>query len=146
MLSNLEIVRNQFLQDQFARQMGIVLDDLTPSTIRMHMLLNPAMNNLFGRPHGGAIFGLADAAFGVLGNNGNNLSVAIDCSISYHNSPNPGEVLWVEGELLSESRKIGTYLFRLFTKNSLNSEKVLIATMKSTLYRTGKPIKEEEKN
>jgi acyl-CoA thioesterase len=146
MISNIDIVRNQFLQDQFAHQMGIVLDDLTPSTIRMHMQLTTSMNNLFGRPHGGAIFGLADAAFGVLGNNGNNLSVAIDCSISYHNSPNPGEILWAEGELISESRKIGSYLFRLFTKDSKTSEKIMIATMKSTLYRTGKPIKEEEKN
>lgn len=146
MLSNIEIVRNQFLEDKFALKMGITLDQLTASSIQMHMRLNSEMNNLFGRPHGGAIFALADAAFGVLGNNNNNLSVAIDCSISYHNSPNPGEILWVEGELLTESKKLGSYLFRLFTKDEKTAVKIMIATMKSTLYRTGKPIKEEEKN
>jgi len=144
MLSNLEIVKNQFLQDQFAQKMGIFLDELTSQFIRMHMLLSPEMNNLFGRPHGGAIFALADAAFGVLGNNGNNISVAVDSSISYHNSPTPGSTLWVEGELLSESKKIGSYLFRLYTQDERNKAKINIATMKSTLYRTGKPIKEEE--
>jgi acyl-CoA thioesterase len=140
MPDNLEIVRKQFEQDAFAIQMGIELDNLTETTIRMHMPLRADMLNLYGKIHGGVIFALSDAAFGVLGNTGNNISVAIDCSISYHATPNPDDCLIVEGELIAESKKIGTYLFTVYTESADQMTK--IATMKGTLYRTGKPIQE----
>ena len=137
-ISSLDIVRKQFEKDAFAKVYGIVLDDLTETTIRMHMQLRADMLNLFQRPHGGAIYALADAAFSVLANNSNNISVALDCSISYHNSPEPDALLTVEGETLSSTRGTGVYLFKVFTPQ--NNTKKLIATMKATVYRTGKPI------
>ncbi len=136
---NLEIVRKQFENDKFAKRFGIVLDDLQPTMIKMHMLLKEEMNNLYDRPHGGAIYALADAAFSIIGNNQNNLSVALECSITYHASPDPGSVLRVEGNLIDQSRRIGTYLFELYVENG-NNERKRIATMKSLLYRTGKAI------
>ncbi len=139
-MNSLEIVRNKFKNDGFANTMGIILDDLTGNTIRMHMKLDPSKNNFYGRAHGGAIYGLADAAFSVLGNNCNNISVAVECSISYHASPEDNAILHVDGVVLSSSRKIGTFLFTVYTEES--SGKTLIATMKSTLYRTGKHIVE----
>jgi acyl-CoA thioesterase len=139
-MDNLELVREQFKQDDFAQLMGVELDILTDTTIRMHMLLRPDMLNLYGKAHGGVIFALSDVAFGVLGNTGNNISVAIDCSITYHNAPNPDDLLIVEGELIADSKKIGTYLFTVYTETEDGKKK--IATMKGTLYHTGKPIAE----
>jgi acyl-CoA thioesterase len=104
----------------------------------MHMHLQPRMLNLYARPHGGAIYALADAAFSVIANNSNNISVALDCAITYHNSPDPGILLEVEGELLATTRKTGSYLFKIF--GITDAKKILVATMKSTVYRTGKPI------
>jgi len=139
MLDNLEIVREQFKSDAYANHFGIVLDALTNDTIQMHMQLKPEMNNLFARPHGGAIYALADAAFSVIANNANNLSVALDCSITYHNSPEPGEILTVHGELITGTKRTGSYLFKI-----KDSKGILVATMKSIVYRTGKPIKVEK--
>ncbi|MBD3188714.1 hotdog fold thioesterase [Candidatus Bathyarchaeota archaeon] len=141
-MDSIALVKDQFEQDNFAKILGVVLDELTAKTVKMHLVLDPKMNNLFGRPHGGAIYGLADAAFSVIGNNDDNLSVALECSINYHSSPEPGSVLHVEGKLVASSRRIGTYLFNLYTLDA--GEKKPIATMKSTLYRTGKKISDLE--
>ncbi|MBD3254471.1 MAG: hotdog fold thioesterase [Candidatus Lokiarchaeota archaeon] len=133
----LELIKNKFKKDKFAKYFGIQLDEITEDFVQMHMLLTPEMNNFQGRPHGAAIYGLADAAFSVIGNNKNNICVALDCSITYHASPDPGEVLYVRGELVKQTRRIGTYMFSLYTLKDNNEHKV--ATMISTLYCTGKP-------
>lgn len=138
MQEKLEIVRERFKKDKFAKFLGIVLDELTDETIRMHMLLREDMFNWFDRPHGGVIYTLADAAFSVLGNNNNNLAVALDCSITYHVSPDPETMLIVEGATLSSTRRTGAYLFKVYMENE--QRRTLVATMKSVSYRTGKRI------
>ena len=138
MQEHLELVRKRFEHDNYAKSLGIVLDVLTDDTIQMHMQLREDMLNWFNRPHGGAIYSLADAAFSVLGNNNNNLAVALDCSISYHASPDPGTTLIVEGETLSTTRRTAAYLFKVYMEKERT--RTLIATMKSVSYRTGKPI------
>ena len=137
-MDKLEIIKDKFKSDNFAKHLGVILDHLTEDFVKMHMKLRSDMNNFYGRPHGGAIYGLADAAFSVIGNNQNIISVALDCTITYHASPNPGEILYVEGKLLKSTRKISTFIFTLYTLNDGNQN--LIATMLSTLYRTGRPI------
>lgn len=138
MQEKLEIVRERFKKDKFAKFLGIVLDELTDETIRMHMLLREDMFNWFDRPHGGVIYTLADAAFSVLGNNNNNLAVALDCSITYHVSPDPETMLIVEGATLSSTRRTAAYLFKVYMENE--QRRTLVATMKSVSYRTGKRI------
>jgi acyl-CoA thioesterase len=137
-MKKIEIIKDKFREDLFAQKLGVVLDELTENDVKMHMKLKPELNNFYGRPHGGAIYGLADAAFSILGNNKNNVSVALDCHITYHSSPDPEQILYVEGEIINQTRKIGTYLFTLYTKE--NGIRKKVATMMSTLYRTGKPI------
>ncbi|HME55004.1 MAG TPA: hotdog fold thioesterase [Candidatus Lokiarchaeia archaeon] len=141
-MNNLDIVKAQFKKDNFANKFRIVLDDLKENSIKMHMILDSSTLNLFGRPHGGAIYALADAAFSIIGNNNNNLSVALESSINYHASPDPGKNLIVEGKELCGSTKIGSYLFDIFTEEG--GQRKSIATMMSTLYKTGKPIVEEQ--
>ena len=138
MQEKLEIVRKRFERDKYAKSLGIVLDELTDDTIQMHMQLREDMFNWFDRLHGGAIYSLADAAFSVLANNNNNLSVALDCSISFHVSPDPGTILIVEGETLSATRRTAAYLFKIYVEK--DKTRRLVSTMKSVSYRTGKPI------
>ncbi len=138
MKEHLEIARRQFERDEYARSLGIVLDDLTDTTIRMHMPLTAGMMNFYERPHGAVIYSLADAAFSVLGNNRNTICVALDCSITYHASPNPKAVLVVEGETLSLNRRTAAYVFSVYSDDG--PVRTLIATMKSVSYRTGRPI------
>ena len=138
MREHLEVVKKQFERDNYAKSLGIVLDKLTDDTIQMHMLLREDMLNMYERPHGGIIYSLADVAFAVLGNNKNNLSVGLDCSITYHASPDPGTVLVVEGEILSNSRRTAAFLFNVYMEKE--GTRTLVATMKGLGYRTGKPI------
>ena len=138
MQEHLEIVEKQFESDNYAKFLGIVLDELTDDTIQMHMQLRENMLNWFNRPHGGAIYALADAAFSVLGNNTNNLSVALDCSITYHASPDSGRILIVDGEILSSTGRTVACLFKVYMEKE--GMRTLVATMLSVGYRTGKPI------
>lgn len=137
-MDKLDLIQEKFKEDNFANQLGIVLDELSNDTVKMHMKLKPFMNNFQGRPHGAAIYGLADAAFSVIGNNDNNICVALNCDISYHASPDPGKILHVKGEKIKQTKKVGTYMFSLYTIKDNNNKKK-IATMMSTLYCTGKP-------
>ena len=138
MHEHLEIVKKKFESDSYAKFLGIVLDELTDDTIRMHMQLRENMLNWLNRPHGGAIYALADAAFSVLGNNTNNLSVALDCSIAYHASPDLGTILTVEGKTLSATKRTVAILFSVYMEKE--GGRTLVATMKGVGYRTGKPI------
>lgn len=135
---DLEYMKAAFESDSFASALGISLTDFDHRSIRMEMPLTDAMANWFGRPHGGAIYALADAAFSLLANNQNNLSVALDCSITYHASPEVGTLLIAEGEVLSITRRTGAYLFKLYAQTP--DGRTPVATMKSVAYRTGKEI------
>ena len=136
----LDIIIEVFSRDRYASSLGIVLDDLTPTTIRMHMQLRDDMLNLFNHPHGGAIYSLADVAFSVLGNSANNISVALECSITYHASPPVDALLIVEGEMLAKTRKTASYLLKVSAV--LETGNLHVATMKGLVYQTGKPIQE----
>jgi acyl-CoA thioesterase len=138
MQAHLEIVKKLFQSDRYANFLGIILDELTEDTIKMHMQVREDMCNWFNRPHGGAIYALADAAFSVLGNNTNNRSVALDCSITYHASPDSGTTLTVEGELLSTTGRTVSCLFKVYMQKE--GMRTPVATMLSVGHRTGKPI------
>jgi uncharacterized protein (TIGR00369 family) len=141
MQKNLEIIKKKFESDHYAASLGVVLDELTHDTVIMRMTLRDDMLNWAGRPHGGAIYALADVAFSLLGNNTNNLSVALDCSITYHASPDPGEMLVAEGQTLSATRRTASFLFKVWMEKE--GARTLVATMKSIVYRTGKPIESD---
>jgi len=138
MREHLELVRKRFEKDNYAKSLGIVLDVLTEDTVQMHMQLREDMLNWFHRPHGGAIYSLADAAFSVLGNNNNHLAVALDCSITFHTSPDPGTMLMIDGQILSATRRTAAFLFKIYMTKG--ETRTLVATMKSVSYQTGKPI------
>ena len=138
METHIDLVKQRFSEDNYARSLGIKLDGLTEDSVEMHMELREDMLNLFKLFHGGAIYSLADAAFSVLGNNNNNLAVALDCSITYHASPEPEATLVVLGETLSTTLRTASYLFKVYMEKE--GKRSLVATMKSVSYRTGKPI------
>jgi len=132
------LLKKKFESDNYARFLGIVLDEVTDDSIRMHMQLREDMLNSFNRPHGEIIYALVDAAFSVLGNNTNNLSVALDCSMSYHPSPDLGAMFTVEGKTLSATKRTVAILFSVYME--YEGTRTLVATMKGVGYRTGKPV------
>jgi len=74
----------------------------------------------------------------LLANNTNNIAVALDCSITYHTSPDPETLLIVEGENLFTTRQTAAYLFKIHMKE--NKKLTPVATIKSVSYQTNSPI------
>ena len=138
MQNAIELVQSRFLQDKYAKMFGIVLDELTGNSIRMHMQLTNDMLNWFNLPHGAAIYSLADAAFSVLANSKNNIAVALDCSITYHASPGHEAYLTVDGEFIANTEKTSLLLFKVYSETA--DARTLVATMKGIAYKTGRPI------
>ena len=48
-MNKLDVITEKFKNDNYAKNYGIILDDLKENTIKMHMQLKPDMNNFNGR-------------------------------------------------------------------------------------------------
>jgi acyl-CoA thioesterase len=67
---------------EFALLMGMEITVITPDEVRVTMRPEGKTNG-FGLVHGGAIFALADQAFGLAANQGASRRVAVSAAISY---------------------------------------------------------------
>lgn len=69
-------------KDHFSRLLGIELVEVAPGFARARMQISQRHNNCFGTAHAGAVFALADTAFGAAVNARGQLSLAV--SINCH--------------------------------------------------------------
>src|SRR6476659_4241255 len=99
------------------------------------MTVRKEMINGFGIVHGGIAFSLADSAFAFACNNRNNLSVALDTSISFMKQVLAGDQLFAEARELHDGRSTGVYLITI-----TNNRQEVVAHFKGTCFRTGKPL------
>jgi acyl-CoA thioesterase len=72
----------RFDRCEYARLLGMEVTDTWPGGARVRMEVTGKRNSS-GVIHGGAIFSLADHAFGLAANNGETRQVAVSASISY---------------------------------------------------------------
>jgi len=93
------------------------------------------MINGFDVIHGGIAFSFADSAFAFACNNRNNLSMALDTSITFTKSTKPGDVLTAEAKELHNGKSTGLYLITVTNQN--NDQ---VALFKGTCFRTGKTL------
>jgi acyl-CoA thioesterase len=122
-------------EDAFSRWLGIEVLEVREGFCRLMMTLRDEMLNGFGVIHGGIAFSLADSAFAFACNNRNNLSVALDTSITFTKSTQPGDVLTAEARELHHGRSTGLYLVTV-----TNNRGEQVAHFKGTCFRTGKPL------
>jgi acyl-CoA thioesterase len=102
----------------------------------VEMIYNPeAMDNIYGRAHGGVIFGLIDEAFESAGQTEGTVAVALNVSVTYVSSPKPGKLLRAEARQISRTKKTAGYDIQVTDKDGQ-----LIATCQALAYCTGKPI------
>tara|TARA_R110002167_G_scaffold100350_1_gene262090 strand:+ start:122 stop:439 length:318 start_codon:yes stop_codon:yes gene_type:complete len=90
--------------------------------------------NFNGSCHGGAIFSLADCAFGVSSNSHGVMAAGIDAHIVYQAAAYVGEILTARSQEVSRSRKIASY--QIAVESDRNG---LIASFTGTVYIIGKP-------
>jgi acyl-CoA thioesterase len=130
-----KVVEQMMRNDRFSQWLGIELLEVREGYSRIRMTLREEMVNGFGVVHGGIAFSLSDSAFAFACNSRNNLSMALDTSINFTKSLQPGDVLTAEAKEVHNGRSTGLYLI---TVSNQNDEAV--AMFKGTCFRTGKSL------
>ena len=123
-------------KEPFARALNMNLIELELGYAAVEMVYDPeAMNNIYDRAHGGAIFGLIDEAFEAAGQTDGTVAVALNVNVTYISSPEIGTSLRAEARELNRTKKTANYDIKVTDNNGR-----LIATCQALAYRTGKPI------
>jgi acyl-CoA thioesterase len=102
-----------------------------PGYSKAVMPLETPQKNGVGIAHGGAIFGLADVAFGSACNSSGELALGIVSSINYLSAGTTGP-LTAEARELHRSHKLGHYEVLVFDGNG-----ALMAACRATAYFLG---------
>jgi acyl-CoA thioesterase len=121
--------------DYFSQWMGVEVLEVKEGYSRIKMTIRKEMVNGFGIVHGGLPFSLADSAFAFACNNRNNLSVALDVTITFTKAVNVGDELTAEAKEVHNGRSTGVYLITV-----TNQKGEHVALFKGTCFRTGKTL------
>lgn len=82
--------------DRASRELGMRLDEVTPSRARLSMTVTEAMANGHAICHGGFIFALADTAMAFAANQRGDVAVAQHAAINFIRPGRVGEILVAE--------------------------------------------------
>jgi acyl-CoA thioesterase len=118
--------------DPYARWLGIELLEVRPGYCRAALRLEPHMVNLHGSPHGGAIFSLADFAFGGACNSHGEAAVALTVTIQFHVAARVGQRLVAEAREARQGRRAGFYTMTVTD----DRDGTVIATCQAVSLRT----------
>jgi len=129
------VIGHVFLKDSFSQWLGIELVDIKEGYSKIKMLVREEMMNGLNVVHGGIAFSLGDSAFAFACNSRNNLSLALETSISFLKPVFVGDTLIAEAKEIRNGRSTGVYLVEI-----KNQHEQLIALFKGTCYRTGKNL------
>jgi len=109
-LPSLDLLKAQFSErDGFMRLLGAELVEIDRGHSIVRMTVRQDSLSFNGTCHGGAIFSLADCAFGVASNSYGALSAGIDVHITYNAAARLGDTLTATATEVSRSRKIAVY-------------------------------------
>jgi acyl-CoA thioesterase len=129
------VVQHMMENDYFSQWMGVEVLEVKEGYSKIKMTIRKEMVNGFGIVHGGLPFSLADSAFAFACNNRNNLSVALDVTITFTKAVNIGDVLTAEAKEFHNGRSTGVYLITV-----TNQKNEQVALFKGTCFRTGKKL------
>ena len=129
------VVSHMMENDYFSQWMGVEVLEIKEGFSKIKMIIRKEMVNGFGIIHGGLPFSLADSAFAFACNNRNNLSVALDVTITFMKSVSVGDVLTAEAKEIHNGRSTGVYLISV-----TNQDHEQVALFKGTCFRTGKKL------
>ena len=129
------VVDHMMENDFFSRWMRVNVIKVSEGYSKIQMVIREEMVNGFGIVHGGRPFSLADSAFAFACNNRNNLSVALDVTITFTKAVHIGDVLTAEAKEVHNGRSTGVYLITV-----TNQKNEQVALFKGTCFRTGKTL------
>lgn len=131
----IEVVDHMMKYDAFSQWLGINVVEVKEGYSKIKMIIRREMVNGFGIVHGGIAFSLADSAFAFACNNRNNISVALDVTISFTKAVNVDDELTAEAKEIHNGRSTGVYLITITNQNNEQ-----VAFFKGTCFRTGKSL------
>jgi acyl-CoA thioesterase len=129
------VVNHMMENDAFSQWLGIDVMEIKEGYSKIRMTIREEMVNGFGIVHGGIPFSLADSAFAFACNNRNNLSVALDVTITFTKAVNVRDTLTAEAKEVHNGRSTGVYLITV-----QNQKDEQVALFKGTCFRTGKSL------
>lgn len=129
-----DVIARMFAQDAFSQWLGVEVVEADDGRCVLRMTVREDMTNGFGFAHGGIVFAFSDTALAFCTNASGEISVALDCSISYPAPVQVGDVLTAVGVQESSTRRTG---FASVTVT--NQDGVTVGHFRGTVYRTQKP-------
>jgi acyl-CoA thioesterase len=134
MSHDLAAIERQFGNDRFAATNGMRLVELRPGFAKTCLSVEQRHFNSVGMVQGGAIFTLADFAFGAASNTGGKVAVAVNTNISFLKATRSG-ILYAEATEVSRTRRISTCVVRV-----TNDAGDLVALFQGTAYIKDEPF------
>jgi acyl-CoA thioesterase len=134
MSDDLQAIRHHFENDRFAAASGMRLVELRPGFARTSLAVEERHLNNVGTVQGGAIFTLADFAFGAASKTAGKVAVAINTNLSFLKATRSG-TLWAEATEISRSRKLSVCTVRV-----TNDAGELVALFQGTAYIKDEPF------
>jgi acyl-CoA thioesterase len=122
-------------KDLFSQWLGIEVIEIKEGYSKLRLTVRTEMVNGFGIAHGGIAFSLADSALAFACNNRNNLSVALDVTITFTKAINVNDILTAEAKEVHNGKSTGVYLI-----NISNQKEEQVALFKGTCFRTAKAL------
>lgn len=128
------LVRLLAPKDHFAGGLGAELVSADPTAVVLRLRVTEAHRNFYGYCHGGVIFTLADAAFGLACNARGQVAVALDAHLTFATAARPGDELIATARELTRTRRTGTYRVEVH-----NGAGALVSHFLGTAYVVAKP-------
>jgi LAO/AO transport system kinase len=121
-------------RDPFARLLGIRCTGGGEGRAEATLSIASDHLNFNGGCHGGVIFALADAAFGLASNSHGRLASGIEAHVSFHVGVREGEVLTARAGEVSRGNKLATYRIDVAREDGTR-----VASFTGTVYVSGRP-------
>ena len=134
MSNDIEVIRRHFQNDHFAATSGVRLTELRPGFAKADLTVEDRHMNSVGIVQGGAVFTLADFAFGAASNSRGKVAVAINTSLSFLKATESGTLI-AEATEIARSRRISTCTVRI-----TNGAGDLVALFQGTAYIKDEPF------
>jgi acyl-CoA thioesterase len=123
-------------RNRFGVLVGVEIVEVAPGVATCRMDVRDEHMNPFGTVNAGAIYALAETAFGAAANAHGNVALAVNLSIAYL-KPATGKRLTATATELSAGGRMATYSVRVTDEAG-----ALVADVQAMGYRTKTPLEE----
>lgn len=127
-------VRRLLRRDRFSAGLGIEVIEAGPGRAVLATTVAPGHLNCYVKAHGGALFTLADTAFGMAANTYDVVAVGIDAHMAFAVAVEEGDRLTARAREITRGRRTAVYGVEIERQDGTP-----VAAFTDTVYNTGRP-------